>query len=349
MSLIITFMFEPAKLQMNWARASGRRNFRLAAPTSSGIAGPTLRWGFSVTWFQRLHKGRGGALGPTHGVDFGISRHQRCLRGRSSSSLLGVRCSDSGRRADQGEMAERLREVPDLSLPSHVVLFGQQAEIVGQADEPLEQGTRLRDSAGGRERADQPERAGEELSLVAGEPVVGVGGRVARDEAVSAEVARDRIDRGGDPLVGARKEPHERDGEDARVEPLGSVVLVGSVVLGKGAPLAVVALFADLAVDLVAGLLPAVQRRFQTELLADSNRTVEHDPGHDLGVREVATRSAGLPDAVVGLTPDRLDVVDDRPPTQPASHLDPADDRRAEETDREDLAVNVELGIGRAA
>jgi hypothetical protein len=28
MSLIITFMFEPAKLQMNCARASGSRNFR---------------------------------------------------------------------------------------------------------------------------------------------------------------------------------------------------------------------------------------------------------------------------------------------------------------------------------
>jgi hypothetical protein len=26
--LIITFMFEPAKLQMNWARASGARNLR---------------------------------------------------------------------------------------------------------------------------------------------------------------------------------------------------------------------------------------------------------------------------------------------------------------------------------
>ena len=28
MSLIITFMFEPAKLQMNWASASGARNLR---------------------------------------------------------------------------------------------------------------------------------------------------------------------------------------------------------------------------------------------------------------------------------------------------------------------------------
>src|SRR5437763_3946678 len=30
MSLIITFMFEPAKLQMNWARASGARSRREA-------------------------------------------------------------------------------------------------------------------------------------------------------------------------------------------------------------------------------------------------------------------------------------------------------------------------------
>ena len=37
MSLIITFMFEPAKLQMNWARASGRRNLRRAAPKSSTL------------------------------------------------------------------------------------------------------------------------------------------------------------------------------------------------------------------------------------------------------------------------------------------------------------------------
>jgi hypothetical protein len=31
MSVIITFMFEPAKLQMNWARASGARNLRREA------------------------------------------------------------------------------------------------------------------------------------------------------------------------------------------------------------------------------------------------------------------------------------------------------------------------------
>jgi hypothetical protein len=40
MSVIITFMFEPAKLQMNWASASGARNLRREAtePAEAGSA-----------------------------------------------------------------------------------------------------------------------------------------------------------------------------------------------------------------------------------------------------------------------------------------------------------------------
>ena len=40
MSLIITFMFEPAKLHMNWASASGARNLRRerAAPAAAGLS-----------------------------------------------------------------------------------------------------------------------------------------------------------------------------------------------------------------------------------------------------------------------------------------------------------------------
>jgi hypothetical protein len=40
MSLIITFMFEPAKLQMNWASASGARNLRRSAaePGDTGLS-----------------------------------------------------------------------------------------------------------------------------------------------------------------------------------------------------------------------------------------------------------------------------------------------------------------------
>jgi hypothetical protein len=61
-------------------------------------------------------------------------------------------------------MAERLGEVADLSLPFHVVLLGQQAELVGSyraaartGHEPLRHGVE-------GERAHELERAGKELS-----------------------------------------------------------------------------------------------------------------------------------------------------------------------------------------
>src|SRR5689334_24330129 len=47
MSLIITFMFEPAKLQMNCASASGARNRRRAA--TAAAPGPRSGFGASVT------------------------------------------------------------------------------------------------------------------------------------------------------------------------------------------------------------------------------------------------------------------------------------------------------------
>ena len=52
MSVIITFMFEPAKLQMNWASASGRINLREDIRERFGIGAPLAAAGLSVT---RLH------------------------------------------------------------------------------------------------------------------------------------------------------------------------------------------------------------------------------------------------------------------------------------------------------
>src|SRR5438128_4408183 len=43
MSLIITFMFEPAKLQMNWARASGTSTLRRAAAGSAFLSAMARR------------------------------------------------------------------------------------------------------------------------------------------------------------------------------------------------------------------------------------------------------------------------------------------------------------------
>ena len=49
MSVIITFMFEPAKLQMNCASASGRINLRGEIPAAPGATAPLIATGFPVT------------------------------------------------------------------------------------------------------------------------------------------------------------------------------------------------------------------------------------------------------------------------------------------------------------
>jgi hypothetical protein len=48
MSAIITFMFEPAKLQMNWASARGRINLRGDSTALPGIMASLAATGFSV-------------------------------------------------------------------------------------------------------------------------------------------------------------------------------------------------------------------------------------------------------------------------------------------------------------
>ena len=87
MLVIATFMFDPAKLAMNWVRASGISICRGEMPDPSSI-GPCIS---------------AAALSAT------------------SSSLFRRRdraCGD-----DQGEVAERLWEVSDLPAAWHVVLL----------------------------------------------------------------------------------------------------------------------------------------------------------------------------------------------------------------------------------
>src|SRR5829696_962093 len=94
MSLIITFMFEPAKLQMNWARASGMSTLR-----NAGSDRPAM----SATRVRAEHR-------------------------RASRVVQALVKADGG--VDQGEMGEGLREVADL-LTDGVDLLGVEAEVVG--------------------------------------------------------------------------------------------------------------------------------------------------------------------------------------------------------------------------
>src|SRR5512141_569543 len=104
-------------------------------------------------------------------------RQARQRRGRCGSGPYPLAAEDPGR-FDQRQVGERLREVADLPAADDVVLLGVQAQVVTQGEQPL----------------NQPERAGKELALAAGQAVVGGIGRVARDEAVVAEFAADRVD-----------------------------------------------------------------------------------------------------------------------------------------------------------
>ena len=97
MSLIITFMFEPAKLQMNCASASGTRIFR-----SEPDGRPTLTP--SVTGH----------------------RHPRCLLARFGDGEDG---------AQEPDVREGLGEVAQQPLRRRVVLLAQEAHVVLQGEE----------------------------------------------------------------------------------------------------------------------------------------------------------------------------------------------------------------------
>ena len=81
-----------------------------------------------------------------------------------------------------------------------------------------------------------------------------VGGRVALHEPVDHQLALDGLDGADDPRIGRRQEADAGEHEQAGVE------LVGAVVLHEAVLLRVEALLADLGLDLVGDLAPAIDR-----------------------------------------------------------------------------------------
>src|SRR6185312_4214432 len=91
---------------------------------------------------------------------------------------------------DQPDVAECLRGVPELALGHGVVLLAEQAEVVAQGEQPFEQRLRLAGSPDAVQRVSKPERARQENTLRAGQPVDSAIGRrlVAQHEAVLAQL-----------------------------------------------------------------------------------------------------------------------------------------------------------------
>ena len=109
---------------------------------------------------------------------------------------------------DERHVGEGLREVAHLPSGPHVVLLGQQPEVVAQTDQPVEHGVGVVVAADQVETVGHPERTGQEGTLVTGEPVhrAGVLGAVAQHEAVLGEPPLDDLDRRPHPLVGGGEE-----------------------------------------------------------------------------------------------------------------------------------------------
>ena len=120
MSVIITFMFEPAKLQMNWASASGRINLRGDISARSETTASLGATEFSSPGFTPAKRVREqvlslvgvtrerGALGSTKTLHSGriLSRRQaptRSLPSRMALACASVLSPDIARRACRAE------------------------------------------------------------------------------------------------------------------------------------------------------------------------------------------------------------------------------------------------------
>ena len=63
-------------------------------------------------------------------------------------------------------------------------------------------------------------------------------------------------------------------------------------------------------VHVVANLSPTVQRCLQFESLCIAHHAIESDPGHDLGMGEMAAATPHFPDSIVRLLPDLFQMLD---------------------------------------
>src|SRR5690606_28101121 len=231
-----------------------------------------------------------------------VTTYTRSFSPRSMdlSCLLAAEQGEGG--VHQTDVTERLRDVAELPFAHRVVLLRQQAHVVGEPQQPLEQLPGLARPAGHVQGVREPERAHQEGGLVAGQPVDRGRRRrrVPAQQPVPPEVRADRLDGAEHPRVVGRQETHPRDEQQGRVE------LARAVGLGEGVPLGVDALLAPLPVHLVAQLAPAVEVAVEPRVvLQGAHRPVGGHPHHDLRVHEVAPPAAHFPQSLVRLLPHR--------------------------------------------
>src|SRR5437588_2808400 len=190
------------------------------------------------------------------------------------------------------------------------------------------------------EAIDEPERARKKDTFARWKPVdTFLVSEVAQYEVVAHERSLNRVDRLGHALVLRGKKADQWNEQETRLE------LLRSVRLHERRERRVVAPVADLRVDLVANLAPAIGGTVEPLFLDRAYRPVECDPAHHLRVREVPSWPSDLPDALVRLPPAGLEITEQLPLQRPgllflAEAVDPGLVERVEH-----LAVHIELKL----
>ena len=117
-------------------------------------------------------------------------------------------------------MSQGLWKVAEQSPLVHIVLFGDQADVVTEGQQPFEKRHGVRFSAEHDKVVDKPERAGQKHALASGQPVDGAVllRPVAHDEPVDDQLAPDRLNGRDEALVCRRQEAGERHQQHARIE-----------------------------------------------------------------------------------------------------------------------------------
>jgi len=184
---------------------------------------------------------------------------------------------------------ESLRKVPEHPPAADVVFLGEQADVVAQREEPLEQRTRFLEPALKDQVVGEPEAAGEEITFAPGQAVDVMVAAVAEHEAVDGEVTLDCGQRSDDARIPGRKESRHRNQQQAGIE------LPRAIALNEAPEARVVAVAAHVVVDASTQRTPLPHRALYPELLDAANGAIDRDPRHHLRIREMTAPAADLP------------------------------------------------------
>ncbi len=218
--------------------------------------------------------------------------------------------------------------------------LGEQADVVAEAKETLEELTRPLTLACARETLDEPEGTDRKGRLVSRETVDAVRD-IPVDEAVGRELVRDALEGRLRTVVVVRDEAHDRDHQIRRIELAAIAERLLERARGR-----VDTLTLDEHADLVASRPPGVEVAISAVELGEPDHPVERDPRHHFRVDEVARLAADLPDALVGVLPALDHGPADARQEVPEHVVDLAAVPAIEPGCVEQLAEDVELELG---